>query len=83
MFFESISVNTELSLELSVSALHSQQIGSSTSTEHSYVISFRERETVKEMVGSNVEIMRYSGYIREVTKETFYSSFVPSPHHIL
>ena len=49
----------------------------------SYIIGFRERETVQKMVGSNVEIMRCSGYIKEVTKETFYSSFVPSPHHIL
>ena len=50
---------------------------------HSYIIGFREREMVKKMIGSNVEIMRYSGYIMEVTKENFYSSFVPSPHHIL
>ena len=50
---------------------------------HSYIIGFQEREAATKLVGSYVDIMGCSGYVKEVTMKTFCNSILPSPYHIM
>ena len=50
---------------------------------HCYIIGLQGEEAVTKLVGSYVDIMGSSGYVKEVTKKTFCNSILTNPYHTM